>query len=413
MTAKEYDWKGGAVLEEHTKKKHEILKEYLRLYLITRCQLPQQDKFRVAIVDGFSGAGLYKCGSYGSPLIFVDTLVKTTNEINIGRITQGLKPIQIECFLLLNDSERVVIEQLKENISPIVAAANDECKSLHLQLEFYSEEFEKVYPQIKQRILSGKCGNVFFNLDQCGYSHVTTSILVDIMTSWKSSEVLLTFMIKSLLTYLSPKKGSSNVPLEAESKARIDALLSDDGNRYSKNEWLAHCEKIAYETLKKCATYVSPFSINNPNGWSYWLMHFANSHRARQVYNNVLHENGNAQAHFGRAGLRMLSYDPSQEGQLYLFDGDSRQLAKEALHEDIPRMIAESGDAMTMYDFYASAYSETPAHSDDIHQIIIESPDLEVITDSGGNRKKANTIKPLDTLKIKNQRSLFFMFSSK
>jgi three-Cys-motif partner protein len=71
-----YDWEGGAPLDEHTKKKHTILTEYFRQYLITRCQLPKQEKFRLAIVDGFSGAGVYKCGSFGSPLIFVDVLKK-------------------------------------------------------------------------------------------------------------------------------------------------------------------------------------------------------------------------------------------------------------------------------------------------------------------------------------------------
>ena len=138
-------------------------------------------------------------------------------------------------------------------------------------------------------------------------------------------------------------------------------------------------------------------------------MHFANSHRARQVYNDILHQS-DAQAHYGRAGLHMLSYDPSKEGMLYLFDKDSRQAAKESLYEDIPRFIAEAGDTMSVNDFYAAAYSETPAHSHDIHEMIIENTDLEVITETGGKRRQANTIKPTDTLKLKSQKSLFVMF---
>jgi three-Cys-motif partner protein len=409
MTKKEYPWLEGAILDDHTKKKHSILSEYLRRYLITRCQLPQMDKFRVAIIDGFSGGGLYKCGGFGSPLIFADVLVKTTNEINISRTSSGMKPIHIECLLVLNDSEIEVIELLKENISPFLAAIKEECKSLHIQPEFFNEPFDQAYPKIKQRLLTARCSNVFFNLDQCGYSHATSDIIRNIMSSWKSSEVLLTFMIESLLTYLSPRSLNSNITLEKEVRTRIE-LLDKNENQFSKKEWLAQVEKIVYDHLKGCATYVSPFSINNPDGWRYWLMHFASNYRARQVYNNVLHQNGEAQAHFGRAGLRMLAYDPREEGQLYLFNTDSRVLAKEALYDDIPRFIAEAGDALSVYDFYAAAYSETPAHSDDIHEIIIENPDLEVITDSGGVRKKSTTIKPTDTLKLRNQRSLIFLF---
>lgn len=63
-----------------------------------------------------------------------------------------------------------------------------------------------------------------------------------------------------------------------------------------------------------------------------------------------------------------------------------------------------------MEDFYAAAYSETPAHSDDIHEMIIENPDMEVITETGGQRRKSNTIKRTDTLKLTSQRSMFFMF---
>lgn len=410
MAKKEYDWEGGAVLDDHTKKKHEILKEYFRQYLITRCQTPQQEKFRVSVVDGFSGGGLYRCGSFGSPLIFLDTLDKTTKEINIKRLASALKPIQVECLLIFNDQDGSVIHQLKSNASPVIAAIKEQNTSLNIQVEFYNECFEVVYPKIKQRLTVAKCNNVFFNLDQCGYSHVTAPIITDIMSSWKSSEVILTFMIKTLLTFLSPRSGNNKVPLDPGIKAKIDLLQSSNEGHLSKKEWLAAAEQIAYTHLKNHATYVSPFSINNPSGWRYWLMHFASNYRARQVYNNVLHESGKAQAHYGRSGLHMLSYDPREEGQLYLFDQDSRAEAKSCLYDDIPRFIAASGNVLTVQEFYASAYSETPAHSDDIHEMIMENPDLEVITGSGGTRRKAHSIKPTDILKLKNQRSFFFMF---
>jgi three-Cys-motif partner protein len=90
MVRKNLDWEGGAELEDHTKKKHDVLRRYFRQYLIIRCQLPQQEKFRLAIVDGFSGAELYKCGNFGSPLIFVDVLINTANEINLNRTVAGV-----------------------------------------------------------------------------------------------------------------------------------------------------------------------------------------------------------------------------------------------------------------------------------------------------------------------------------
>jgi len=411
MVRKNLDWEGGAELEDHTKKKHDVLRRYFRQYLIVRCQFPRQEKFRLAIVDGFSGAGLYKCGSFGSPLIFVDVLINTVNEINLNRIIQGIRPIQIECLLLLNDKESYVKDQLQKNIAPLLAAAKDENENIYIKSEFFSASFDEIYPQIKERLKSANCRNVLFNLDQYSYSHVTSYVIRDIVSSWSSAEVLLTFMIGSMLTFLSPEKEKSGSPVEPEMRAKIDRLLDGGSELLGKRQWLGEAEKIAFEHLKDCAPFVSPFSINNPKGWRYWLMHFATSYRARQVYNDILHQNGESQAHFGRSGLNMLSYDPQDEGKLYLFNSDSRELAKEALYDDIPRFVAESGDTLSMNDFYTAAYSETPAHSDDIHEMIIENPDMEVITESGGQRKQANTIKAGDTLKLKSQKSMFFMFS--
>ncbi len=102
----------------------------------------------------------------------------------------------------------------------------------------------------------------------------------------------------------------------------------------------------------------------------------------------------------------MLAYNPKDEvGALYLFDQDAREAAKEQLLEDIPRLISENGDIITAEDFYLSIYNETPAHKDDIHKAIIEIPDLEVLTSSGGERRKAHTIKSKDTIRLKMQRS--------
>lgn len=411
MTKKAYDWLNGAVLEDHTRKKHAVLRHYLRDYLITRCQIPHQQKFRLILVDGFAGGGVYADDSFGSPLLFVDELAKTTAEINALRATNGLRPVAVECLLILNDADEGVTQQLRSNIAPLLKKLAAENQHLNVEIEFHSKRFEDLYPAIVQRINNARCRNVIFNLDQCGYSAVTGQVVADIINRWRSAEVFLTFAIESLLAFLSPTNGFSGLAYDSELLARMDTLRADSQQLLTKKEWMGEAERIVYSHFKQCAPYVSPFSINNPDGWQYWLMHFANSHRARQVYNDILHKDSAVQAHYGRPGLSMLSYDPSTEGQLYLFDPDSRESARNALVDEIPALIAESGDAMLVSDFYASAYSATPAHTDDIHEMIILNPDIDVITETGGKRRTAGAIRQSDTLKLKNQRSLFFMFS--
>jgi hypothetical protein len=109
----------------------------------------------------------------------------------------------------------------------------------------------------------------------------------------------------------------------------------------------------------------------------------------------------------------MLAYDPANEGQLYLFDENSRKAAKSSLYDDIPRLILDQGDTMPIMEFYANVYSETPAHSDDIHDMMLENPDVEILTPAGNPRRSANTITSEDTLRIKMQKSFFPMFLGK
>lgn len=413
MSTKRYDWKDGVTLQDHTRKKHVVLRRYLRDYLITRCQIPQQERFRLVVVDGFAGAGLYTDGSYGSPLIVVDEIAKTTEELNAKRSLAGMRPLVVECLLILNDNDASAVEELQRNITPILLKARDESTRLAIIPEYYKLDFETLYPSLVRRIQGARCSNVIFNLDQYGYSAVTTQVIVDIMSRWRSAEVFLTFAIQSFLAFLSPAGLGQGANLNADLLNGFEELRSNADELLTKKEWLGTAEQIVFENFRQCAPYVSPFSINNPDGWRYWLMHFANSHRARQVYNDVLHEDSAVQAHFGRAGLNMLAYDPRNEGQLYLFDENSRESARNIMLEEIPSLVAESGDTMSMRDFYATAYSATPAHTDDIHEVIIANPDIEVITEDGGRRRTAGAIRITDTLRLKSQRSLFFMFTGK
>lgn len=409
MVAKAYDWIGGAELDEHSRRKHKILREYFYNYLIVRCQNPAQTKFRLAIVDGFSGGGRYACGSVGSPLIFLEELRRAVDYVNIRRASQGLNSIlEVECLLAFNDADAKVTDFLRQQVDPFIVKLREECPRLHPTVLYMSETFEGAYPVIKDQIARGRYPNVLYNLDQCGHSKVDTAQLADIMASTPSVEVFFTFAIQTLLTYLS-RTDPERMATQIKALGVDPAIFRAEDGKITNEAWLGQAERLVFDVFRRAARFVSPFSITNPDGWRYWLIHFANSYRARQVYNDVLHGNG-AQAHYGRSGLKMLSYDPSQEGALYLFDAEDRARAKTELLDDIPRLISETGDAMDVLSFYEASYNHTPAHKDDIHAAMIESPDLEIITDAGGERRKANTIKVTDTIKLKAQRTFFPVF---
>src|SRR5436190_14308027 len=160
-------------------------------------------------------------------------------------------------------------------------------------VEYRSKAFEDAYSEIKERLERGEYKNVLFNLDQCGHSKVELETITDIIASFTSAEIFDTFGITSLLTFLrksDPKRLAGALdPLgvRVADLAQLDAVMN-------KNAWLGAAERLAFESFKQCSKFHSPFSINNQEGWRYWLIHFASSYRARQEYNDILHQNKSA-----------------------------------------------------------------------------------------------------------------------
>ena len=330
--------------------------------------------------------------------------------MNTLRAAQGIGTIEFECLLVFNDANLDAINQLKKHATPLLTDVAQTCPNLHLHVEYSNDLFEVAYRRIEKLLRQGRYRSVLFNLDQCGDRHVDRNTIVEIMRSYPAAEIFYTFMISSLLAFLQKdqpvqlRKRLAHLELTNLSIEKLNGHMA-------RNEWLGTAERIVFDAFRLCAPYVSPFSINNPDGWRYWLIHFANAYRARQVYNNILHDNASLQAHFGRSGLNMLYYNPShEEDMLYLFDDNGRASAKDQLLGDIPRLVADAGDAISVIEFYEGIYNATPAHSDDVHAAIIENPDPEVITPAGGERRKPNTIGINDVIKLKRQRSFFPMF---
>lgn len=413
MSKKGYEWEKGAPLLPHTARKLKVLSEYFAEYLRIRCcKVPMQGQFRLAIVDGFSGAGRYSQGEPGSPLVFLEVLDRTISEIDTVRAASGFKALQYQCLLIFNDLDKSVCEQLNRHVAPRLAEIRERHPHLTVEVRIENRLFSHLYPEAKARLEADGYRNVLFNLDQCGDIAVGRSTISDILQTFNSAEVFLTFAIESLVAYLKKRdpqalqRRLAHLDLQSDDLAELDAMMN-------RQMWLATAERLVFDQLASAAAFVSPFSLHNPDGWRYWLMHFSKSPRARQVYNDILHDNANAQAHFGRAGLEMFSFDPSREGALYLFDFDGRKLAKEQLMGDIPRVISGFGDAITVGDFNQQIYSRTPAHSDDIRAAIFENPDLEVLTPNGQPRRSPLRMHADDVLRVSRQTSFFSMIRNK
>ncbi len=403
MVKREYDWENGAEIGPHSKIKLQIIDEYLREYVRVRCSLPQQERFRLSFVDGFCGAGEYRCGTQGSPLTVLHALKTVSAEINFKRRVDGFKPITFEFFMYFNDLSTPAIQSLRGKVDAFIEELKHNTERTSFNIAYFEGDFGKNFSEISHQVLASKVRNTIFNLDQYGHSDVSEQHLRTALSLTRSSEVFLTFSIRSFLAFISPT--------QLQHSRIFNGRISDIALHKSKKEWLAAVEKVVFEEFHTLAKFVSPFSINNPEGWEYWLVHFANFYRARQVYNDILHRKKNSQAHVGRSGLQMLRYNSLEETSLYLFDAASRQGAREELLTDVPRYIAD-GTAekyISVGDFFDQIYNQTPAHSDDINNTLIKSPDIEVLTVTGGKRRKPQMIMRTDTIRLTPQRVFHFL----
>lgn len=204
-------------------------------------------------------------------------------------MVQGLEPVEIECLLVFNDANRDVINLLQRNVTPLLAGTSQNNPTLHLRVEYLHEIFEDAYPKIKNLLAKGRFRNVLFNLDQCGSSHVRQETICNIMHSYRHAEVFYTFMIDSLLAFLR-KDQPEKLRKQLDHLGLVDSNVQMLNEMMTKKEWLGTAERVVFNAFQPCAPYVSPFSINNPDGWRYWLIHFSHVYRARQVYNNILHK---------------------------------------------------------------------------------------------------------------------------
>lgn len=413
MPRNKYDWPAGVPLKDHTQKKLQILRSYFHNYLRVKCT-PLNRKFRIAIVDGLAGGGVYECGASGSPLIFLEELAQFFDETLLWRRDQGLPELEIECLFIVNDSS----PEAWQSLDPLLQAWEQENlgrERLSVSVVRLREQFEPAYPGIKNLIHNNKISNVLFNLDPCGYTQVGLRTIQDIMLSFKNPEVFYTFMIGALFNYASWKSPEKTARLIQDFGVAQDEFFGDDALR-TKGEWLGAVERIVHSEVLTVANFVSPFAINRAQGqgYNYWLMHFSKSHRAREVYNDVLHLNAGGQAHFGKSGLKMLDYRSNDDGIGTLdWSGDIREKNVAALHNDLPEVVFEFGDAIPIELLKASVYNETTAHSDDFKKVLIENQDIEVLTQTGSKRRSATAIKDTDVVRVTAQRHLFPTFKGK
>lgn len=413
-------WKNGPeAIQQHSIAKHRILESYLAAYFETLVGGQPRDEFKLTLVDGFAGGGLYYHEDThelvkGSPFIFLQAEKEAEFRINQGRT----KPVRLDISHFFIEAKRDAYLHLEKTLR--AEGFGDRIgKNIHLRNAKFQMEAANIVEFIQKK--SPKNGRSIFALDQFGYNAIPTSLIRKILHSLPGAEIILTFAVDSLLNYADEKNLSNGLK-----KLEVPNILAGRTLREIKDsdrDWRLFVQSSLYTALiGQCgAKHYTPFFVRNKSGHGdYWLIHLSQHHRARDVMTDVHWKNQNYFIHYGGAGLNMfnmLGYDPNfdlkHSGQSELgfeFDPLARKASVAALMEQIPKLIYAHDEGVSYGVLYATTCNESPA-SGEIYQEALEKlvahNIIEIIGNDGVRRRSARQIRSTDQIVSPSQRDFF------
>ena len=375
----------------------------------------------LSIVDGFSGGGIYHDGAggthFGSPVIALEAIQESEVRNNQGRI----KPRTIR-------SQHYFVDVKPENIACLhaVLAARGHASRVGSDVHLHSAEFTQALPIIAQKLkFFGKGERVLFLLDQYGYGDVPFPKIKWIFQNLSSAEVLLTFNVGFLVTYLADRqanrKAISNIGLDHH----VPWSTLKELKAHQPRNWQYIIQRFLSEGIKQesGAEYMTVFFIrpagNNP--MAYWFIHLANNYRANDVMKKIHWKYGNNFSHM-LSPSSFFGYDANRDiavtGQPDLlldehhFDDATADRIRDELSELLPRQVYDRerqpfSGLMTGLTNYTMADELRVKQALDM--AIATGDVLAVGKDGKTKRRKGTSIKSTDTLIAPPQRPMFFL----
>lgn len=416
-----YDWVWGSpppLLKRHSEVKHALLRNYLVEYFLTLVSLPQQDKIQLTIVDGFCGGGLYLNEANqevpGSPIVILDAIREAEALVNLRQ--ERRKPIMIDVELICIDECSYALDYLRHVLEERGHGEALAKSKIQLVKGEFANHCEAAVQRAHDR--SPRSGRALFVLDQYGYAAVPMHCLHDIFAKLKHAEVILTFYIDALLTYLD-KKNLTDFEETTGIATSVRAAEIDEIKQSPR--WRVHLQSSLYQSLtSQCAAqFYTPFFVRPERGHGdFWLLHLSQHWKARDVMATTHWLHHNHFAHYGRAGFHMFStgyigkFDDENKLQMgFDFSEVAATVSKEAMMEQIPAMLFDGDEGMTFEQFFLKLINTTPATRSMVESTLLElhqSGEIRLVDEHGHASKARVNLKAGHTLQLPSQRSFLF-----
>lgn len=423
MTERHYGWSLGGTpptIHQHSIAKHEVLRAYLTAYLQTLISSPFQDRFRLTLVDGFAGGGVYchetsRKEVLGSPFVMLESVKEAEFLINRER----KKQVRFDLSYFFVEADNATARVLRQELTRRDYGQLFD-QSIFVRNGRFQDYSSEIIAYVRKH--SQRAARAIFLLDQYGYSEVPTDLIRNILMSLPGAEIILTFAVDSFLNFASDLPATKKVLRQIGLPDVLRGRSIDEIKR-SDPLWRLYIQSCLYQDLvDKCgAAYYTPFFIRSSNGHGdYWLIHLSQHPRARDVMTRVHWDKNNHFIHYGAAGLDMFhmlgyvpQYDNAYTGQSELdfcFDDHARKRSVDTLKNQIPHLIYPHLDGISFGKLFAHTCNNSPAsaqiYREAVGALVLEK-DVHVVNPNGVIRRSAAQIHDNDQIIPSRQRKLF------
>ena len=260
-------------IESHSKAKLRVLRSYLRAYFDRLNVNPQREEFRLDLVDGFAGGGLFADGAAtmaGTPIIMLEETAAATKRLNEGRV----KPLNVNCRFYFVDKEAAHTAHLSNVIKE---RELDAAERVTVRTGRFEDEVDGILQSIKAR--QPRAGRALFLLDQTGFGQVELALVQQIFSELAAAEVILTFAADALINHLAttPQIVSAVRPLELDESRIRELIRARDENtsravvQRALRDHVRHGTGAVYDTpffirpdqIQACVVVPAPFEASN------------------------------------------------------------------------------------------------------------------------------------------------------
>ena len=395
-------------IEPHSKAKLSVLRGYLKAYFDRLGgTVHQRDQFKLDLIDGFCGGGVYRDGDKllaGSPLIMLEESQAAKQRLVEGRT----KPLAFDFKHYFVDREQAHADYLNQELVNRGHIPSDDV-SMHVG------EFEQLAPAIIKNIRrrQPRAGRSIFLLDQCGYSDVSLRLIRRILSELPAAEVIVTIAADALFNFMktTPRFLRSVAPLSL-GEAQIRAWLeqqSDSGRAVVQRAFRRHMRD------ETGAGFDTPFFIKPADSRrALWFVHLSRHPTARDVIIQRHWAERSTFEHYGPAGLRMMGWDAlNDEPDLFRFADEDQTRLHAALLESMPPEIhaLASETHVSVETMRCMFANETAARFHDLDQVVIDlfrGKEVDILDARG--RRRGSGLKRLrhdDRIAVPHQLSLW------